>query len=184
MKTRSHGKYTYVRFDDIEPVGRCDYSGLLCARNQMVKQMEYSATGLIWTGKLVNPKFADVPNGHKLIPPIKIDPQPVYMPRPGKLIDEPQQNQNSIDVTGNTVITLTLDSYNYLSFYFYGEMAANTKIIVPALFNEFYVTNSTVGEFLLSMEVVNNSASNIELPRLDTVFIVNNGFTLNYVTAN
>jgi hypothetical protein len=76
------GKYTKIDSSNIKAVGRCDRSGYLCRREDLVKQMEYSGTGLYWTGLWVLKKFLDKPNPALLAPPIKADPKPIKDPRP------------------------------------------------------------------------------------------------------
>ena len=80
------GKYTNPSLENPTAIARCDFSGLMCQYDPMIKQMEYNATGLYWTGYKVNPRFADKPNAHRLMPTVKIDPEPVMEGRPGPLI--------------------------------------------------------------------------------------------------
>lgn len=82
MSNRPHGKYVNIDQDFPTAVGICDYSGLVVSRRDMVKQMEWRGNRLIWTGLLVNKRFADVPNPQLKPPLLKPDPYPVRMPRP------------------------------------------------------------------------------------------------------
>jgi hypothetical protein len=79
---RRQGNYTRIDPHNPKAIGYCDITGFPCRHEDLVKQMEYSANGLIWTGLLVHPKFADKPNPQGLTPPVKADPYPIKNPRP------------------------------------------------------------------------------------------------------
>lgn len=85
-----HGKYTKVNPKRPRAAAMCDYSGLLCMHDELVRQMEYRGTGLVWTGFFVNPRFADKPNPQNLTPLLRPDPIPVPFPRPCPQLTEPQ----------------------------------------------------------------------------------------------
>lgn len=184
MKGFYKGKYVRTSFNNPQPFARCDFSGLACNHDQMVKQMEYNATGLYWTGYLVNPKFADKPQPHHLMPPVKIDPEPVMNARPGPLIIVDEIVATRIDVSGNVDITLTEAQFAFNNFVFYGALTGDVIIFVPPIFNEFNVLNSTTGGFTLSMQMSNLSNPNIILPLNQSVFIANTSFTLRVFLPN
>lgn len=81
MKT-PRGKYTRINKRNQRALGRCDYSGFLCRREDLVKQMKLEGTGLIWTGYWVHPDFLDELNPQGLTPIIRPDPTPIREPRP------------------------------------------------------------------------------------------------------
>jgi hypothetical protein len=85
----------WVRIDPRNPdaVARCDRSGQLCNYNDLVKQMDYRGTGLIWTGLYVNKHFLDVPNPQSLNPILKPDPVPVEHPRPWQQTQDTYQTE-------------------------------------------------------------------------------------------
>ncbi len=76
------GRFVNIKPDNPDAVGRCDRSGLICNYSDLVKQMDYIGSGLVWTGLYVNRYFADIPNPQGLNPVIKLDPVPVDHPRP------------------------------------------------------------------------------------------------------
>lgn len=184
MITMAKGKYTKVNFNSPEAIARCDYSGMMVRHKDMIKQMEYNATGLYWTGWMVNPKFADKPQPQHLMPLVKIDPEPVYMARPGSTTVTPQIEFSQINVAGAANVSLTIDQFNYLNLEFVGELTGNVVVLVPPVFNEFYATNSTTGAFTLSMQVDTNSSTNIILPRDQVPLICNDGFVLTIIYPN
>ena len=90
-------------------IARCDYSGLMCRHSDLIRQMEYRGTGLVWTGYMVNPKFSDIPNPQNLVPLIKLDPVPITDARPDNQIDAQTTIATStgvitLDVSGNVNI--------------------------------------------------------------------------------
>lgn len=76
------GKYIKINPDNPDAVARCDRSGLVGNYGDLVKQMDYRGSGLIWTGLYVNKAFVDKPNPQGLNPVLKPDPVPVEHPRP------------------------------------------------------------------------------------------------------
>jgi hypothetical protein len=76
------GRFVNINPDNPDAVGRCDRSGLVGNYSDLVKQMDYRGSGLVWTGLYVNKHFLDVPNPQGLNPIIKVDPVPVDHPRP------------------------------------------------------------------------------------------------------
>lgn len=76
------GTWVRIRPENPDAVARCDRSGQICNYNDLVKQMDYRGTGLIWTGLYVNKYFYDKPNPQNLNPVIKRDPVPLEHPRP------------------------------------------------------------------------------------------------------
>lgn len=81
------GRYTKIRRSDPRAIAVCDYSGLFCRHADLVKQMAYVGTGLVWNGFLVNKKFADKPNPQTLAKILMPDPLPVFLPRPDTAVD-------------------------------------------------------------------------------------------------
>lgn len=79
----SKGRWCRVSMSKPDAVGRCDISGMMCKHADLVKQMEYRGSGLIWTGLWVYKGFADKPNPQGLSPLILGDPKPIDHPRPG-----------------------------------------------------------------------------------------------------
>jgi hypothetical protein len=77
-----HGKYLRINNKRPRPMAQDDYSGFMCMHSDLVRQMEYSGRGLIWTGYYVNKRYADVPNPQNLSPILRPDPVPVLNPRP------------------------------------------------------------------------------------------------------
>lgn len=82
INLRFPGKWTRVSWDNPEPIAFCDLSGMLCMQTDLIKQMRYQGTNLVWTGLYVNPRFADVPNPQDLTPILTADPEPVILARP------------------------------------------------------------------------------------------------------
>lgn len=80
----SFPKGKYVRIDPRNPeaLAMCDYSNLPCMHKDLVRQMEWRGMGLVWTGALVNKRFADIPNEQGRTPILPPDPIPVANPRP------------------------------------------------------------------------------------------------------
>lgn len=87
MRVRNHGKYTQMSMKNPRAIGRCDYSGLMVQHAKMIWQKEYRGSGLVNTGYLVHPKFADKPNPQNLVPIMKLDPVPILNARPDNVID-------------------------------------------------------------------------------------------------
>jgi hypothetical protein len=76
------GKYVRIDPKNPEALAICDYSGLPCMHKDLVRQMEWRGNGLVWTGLLVNKRFADIPNEQGRAPLLPPDPIPVTNPRP------------------------------------------------------------------------------------------------------
>ncbi|HEY3526886.1 MAG TPA: hypothetical protein VGK47_11855 [Nitrososphaeraceae archaeon] len=76
------GKYVTIDPKNPEALAICDYSGLPCLHKDLVRQMEWRGEGLVWTGLLVNKRFADIPNEQGRSPILPPDPIPVSNPRP------------------------------------------------------------------------------------------------------
>lgn len=75
-------RYLRINFWAPRAEAQCDYSGVICMRDDLRPQMEYAGKGLINTGFMVHHRFLDIPNPQNLAPPIKNDPEPVNNPRP------------------------------------------------------------------------------------------------------
>ena len=145
-------------------IARCDYSGLMVRHGNLVKQMQYRGQGLVFTGFLVNPKFADKPNAQELTPRVKLDPVPILFPRPDNLVNQQTTLATSVgvlnlDVGGNANITLTPEQFNNGSFNFTGVLTGDIVIFVPNVFNQFYANNLTTGAFSLSMQLIGNNVA-------------------------
>jgi len=109
------GKYTKTSKNNPQAVGLCDYSGALCRRVDMVKQKQYAGQGLIDTGLLINPKYADVPNPQSMTPLFKLDPVPIVNARPDPQTFDQNQSNYLVDVTGLTNFTIPTYQLNPLS---------------------------------------------------------------------
>jgi hypothetical protein len=92
------GRFVRINQNSPDAVARCDRSGQLCNYNDLVKQMDYRGSGLVWTGLYVNKYFLDVPNPQSLNPLIKPDPVPLDHPRPWQTIPDGLADQT---VEGN-----------------------------------------------------------------------------------
>lgn len=77
---------TYIpkRKKFISASAQCDNSGFIVMHKDLVKQMEYSGSGLYWTGYLVYKDFYDKPNPQNLAPRLYGDPKTVDNPRTTK----------------------------------------------------------------------------------------------------
>lgn len=191
MQLRNHGKYTKMSKRDPRGIARCDYSGLMVRQSDMIRQLEYRGTGLVWTGYLVNPKFADKPNPQNLTPLIKLDPTPIPNTRPDSIIDAQTTLATStgiisIDVSGNENVILTSEQFNNGSINFTGELTGDILIILPATYNQFYANNLTTGNFTLGLQIVANDdfPLNIPLANPNTLFgplVVNTSTALQIV---
>ncbi len=169
MQVRNHGKYTKMRKNDPRGIARCDYSGLMVRHSNLKRQMAYRGTGLVWTGYLVNPKFADTPNPQDLTPLLRLDPVPLNDSRPDSQIDAETTIATSvgaisIDVSGSSNITLTYAQFNNGSITFTGVLTGDILVIVPAAYNQFYANNLTTGGFTLGMQIVGNSNFTLNIP--------------------
>lgn len=90
-----HGRNVHVSFYNPEPLGVCDYSGMLYMRKDLVKQMEWMGDSLQWNGFYVGKDMADVPNEQRRPPPAIGDPFPVIDPRPYQSITVIFSNQTT-----------------------------------------------------------------------------------------
>lgn len=81
MNPNPMGKYTHLDFEHPDSVAICDYSGLVCNHEDLVKQMEYRGQRLVWTGYMVNKVFADKPNPQLIPLTLPPDPLPIPFPR-------------------------------------------------------------------------------------------------------
>jgi hypothetical protein len=174
-------------------IGTCDYSGFLVQHSSLIKQMEYSGAGLVWTGYYVHPKFADQPNPQNLSPPIVRDPKPILNARPDNIIDAETTIATSVGVLNVTVgaidITLTIDEFsNHGSFNFVGVLTADIVIYVPNLIRNFYANNLTTGNFTLSMQLSGNITPPLTIPYASPTTLLgpligNSGFNLQFTNA-
>ncbi len=191
MQVRNHGKYTKMSMRDPRGIARCDYSGLMVRHADLVKQMQYRGTGLVWTGLMVSPKFADLPNAQDLIPLIKLDPVPLINPRPDSQIDAQPTIESStgtitIDVSVPSNRTLTLAQFDNGIINFTGALTENIIVILPASYNQFYANNLTTGGFSMGLQLVGNTnfTLNIQLANLVTKqgpMVVNTSLNLQIV---
>lgn len=171
MRTRNHGKYTKMNINSPRAIATCDYSGLMVRHMDLVRQNQYAGTGLVWTGLLVNPKFADKPNPQNLVPYIRLDPVPVKNARPDSQVDNYTTLANtvgiiSIDVSGGDNVTLTNTQFSNGSITFTGILTNNIVIFIPNIYNQFYANNITTGGYGLNMQVYNNPVNPIGNPEL------------------
>ena len=60
-----------------EPMARCDKTGFIVPRKDLVREMEYNGVRLVWTGRMVSKHFADEPSPQLMGDIEKIDPEPV-----------------------------------------------------------------------------------------------------------
>lgn len=191
MQVRNHGKYTKMNKNSPRGIARCDYSGLMVRHSDLSRQMEYRGTGLVWTGYMVNPKFVDEPNPQNLTPRIKLDPVPISTARPDSQIDAQNTLATSVgvltlDVSGNSNITLTLEQFDNGEFNFTGILTGSITLYVPNTYNQFYANNLTTGGFTLSMQISGNPSPALVIPPASPVnlrgpTVVNTFFNLQFV---
>jgi len=172
-----------MSLQDPRGIGRCDYSGLMVQQEMMRDQMVYRGRGLVKTGYRVNPKFYDKPNAQDLIPLIRLDPPPLLKARPDNEIDTIQPQILILDVSSGDV-TLTQQQFSNINFVFNGDLSGNVIVSVPATFNDFFVFNQTTGGFNLSLQIVNNYATNIIIPNNNKVLVCNDSMSLKIITPN
>lgn len=109
MSFKRHGKYTKMSKTNPQAIGQCDYSGLVVRHADLKKQMQYSGTGLYWTGLWVYTKFIDKPNPQNLAPRVKADPVPVDHARPSNMVTQNPDYSLVIDVSGLSSYQMTLE---------------------------------------------------------------------------
>lgn len=78
--------------DNPVAAARCAQTDFIVGANQLVKQMQYQGTSLVWTGLWVAKQYADKPNPSAMTPVLKADPMPVRHPPGG----QPQMPDNII----------------------------------------------------------------------------------------
>lgn len=191
MQVRNHGKYTKMSMRDPRGIARCDYSGLMVRHADLVKQMQYRGTGLVWTGLMVSPKFADLPNPQELIPLIKLDPVPLTNPRPDSQIDaQPtiasSTGEISIDVSIPANRTLTLSQFDNGIINFTGLLTGDIIVILPASYNQFFANNLTTGGFTMGLQLVGNNNFTLDIPTANPItrqgpMVVNTSLNLQIV---
>ena len=191
MQVRNHGKYTKMRLRDPRGIARCDYSGLMVRHADLVKQMQYRGTGLVWTGLMVSPKFSDVPNAQELIPLIRLDPVPLQNPRTDSQVDAQQTiatstGEISIDVSIPANRNLTLEQFDNGIINFTGNLIDNVIVILPATYNQFYSNNITTGGFTLGLQLVGNTNFILNIPYPNPVtkqgpMVVNTSLNIQFV---
>lgn len=106
------GKFVTIDTEHPDAVAICDYSGLICNYSDLVKQMEWRGNRLVWTGFMVNKKFADKPDPQQI--PLVLPPDPYPLPN-----TRPPQAQ-SVGVNGPNVLPLEqriqqLENYYFMS---------------------------------------------------------------------
>ncbi len=92
-------KHIDLDMDSPDAMGFCDRSGFAVNRQDLQKQMQYTASGnLIWTGLYVSEMFLDQPNPALVFAKNLTDPTPVMDPRPpqGQTLTA---NNNNLPVT-------------------------------------------------------------------------------------
>ncbi len=92
-----NGKYYSVNPRRPQAVGMCDLMGIRVNYNELVKQMEFRGTGLVWTGLWVAKRFMDKPNPQNLNPIVRLDPKPLQHPRPYVVQPVVWENQDEFD---------------------------------------------------------------------------------------
>jgi len=191
MQVRNHGKYTKMRLKDPRGIARCDYSGLMVRHADLKKQMQYRGTGLVWTGLMVAPQFADIPNAQELIPIIRLDPVPLNNPRTDSQIGAQMTIASStgaisIDVSIPENRTLTLEQFDNGIINFTGNLIEDIIVILPASYNQFYANNLTTGGFTMGLQLVGNSNFTLNIPLANPVtlqgpMVVNTSLNLQFV---
>lgn len=191
MQVRNHGKYTKMSKRSPRAIARCDYSGLMVRHADLARQMEYRGRGLVWTGYLVYTKFLDDPNPQNLTPRIKLDPVPIPSARPDNQIEAQGTLATSVgvlslDVSGNSNITLTAEQFDNGEFNFTGVLTGNIIIYVPNTYNQFFANNLTTGGFILSMQIEGMSSGALVIPHappapLKGPMVVNTFINLKFV---
>jgi hypothetical protein len=83
-------------------VAKCDISGFIVPRNELVRQMQYRGNRLVWTGFWVWNRFADIPNPQMLTPILPPDPVAVQNP-PAK--HDNGESWNLITLSGENIVT-------------------------------------------------------------------------------
>ena len=169
MQVRNHGKYTKMNKNSPRAIGTCQGSGLMARLSDIVIQKEYRGRGLVSTGKRIYKKFLDDPNPQNLTPRIKLDPVPVPNARPDNQIEAQGTLATSVgvlslDVSGNSNITLTTEQFDNGEFNFTGVLTGNIIIYVPNTYNQFFANNLTTGGFILSMQIEGMSSGALVIP--------------------
>lgn len=158
------GKYTKLRKNQPRGLGVCDYSGFLVRHKDLIRQYEYRGNGVSWTGFWVHPKFADKPNPQNLTPIIRLDPIPLDHARPDPIVYDVSVSTLTLDVSGNSNITLTQEQSDNSILNFVGTLTGNIIIYVPATYNEWYANNLTTGDYTLSMQIIEHVTPNLLIP--------------------
>lgn len=184
VSVRNHGKYTKMSKSSPRGIARCDYSGLMVKNADLQRQYQYRGRGLVDTGFLVYKKFIDRPNSQDLTPLIYIDPQPLLPARPDNVVDVITPSLLDLDVSGGADVTLTAQQFNNNNLIFRGLLTADITIFVPATFNDFFVDNITTGGFTLSMQIINNTSTIIEVPNGIQILMCNDSLTLKIINPN
>lgn len=154
MSRRVHGKYVRIRRKDPRASAMCDYSGFRVMHYNLVKQMEYNASGLYWTGYYVEKRFADIPNQQHLSPYTGADPYPIQHPRPDVAFEgivpriqiDVGSSPNFIDGVWEQD---TLQSA-YLNQTYVGSLTGDLRVVFPVCLAQWTVTNYCQGGFSLS----------------------------------
>ncbi len=74
--------YGAVDRNSPEAAGRCDRSGRIFKRRDLVEEMRWAGDRLVPTGFLVHPRYLDVPHPQDRLRRLVPDPRPVSDPRP------------------------------------------------------------------------------------------------------
>lgn len=80
------GRHYFLDPDHPKAAGICDKTQFIYPRDKLVKQMEWRGNALVWTGFLVGPEYADVPNEQLRPPILQPDPVPVQNPRLDQMV--------------------------------------------------------------------------------------------------
>lgn len=63
---------------------RCAQTDFIVGRNELIKQMVYQGTTLVWNGLWVAKQYADKPNPSMMTPVLQADPKPILHPPGGQ----------------------------------------------------------------------------------------------------
>jgi hypothetical protein len=78
----ARSKYGAVDRHSPEAAGRCDRSGRIFKRSELVAEMRWAGDRLVATGFLIHPSYLDVPHPQDRLRRLVADPKPVSDPRP------------------------------------------------------------------------------------------------------
>lgn len=94
-----------------EPWAVCDVSGFNFNRSDLRKQMIWAGNRLVWNGLLVGYPFYDIPNEQSRPPKMRINPEPVELPRPPMPFTSTTRESNDQIYNPETI---AIPSMNYI----------------------------------------------------------------------